>query len=304
MYSSMKEHAGIFRVFVFCMDDESHSRMTELNLDSVVVIKYTGLEAHDRELYNIKSTRSLVEYYFTCTPAICAYIFDCFPEIDLLTYLDADLYFFSSPEIIFEEIGDKSIAIVEHRFSKYGRQFIKLGVFNVAWISFRRDEQGMACLSEYRKDCLDWCYDYLDGDRYADQKYLDKWPLKYSNLKIIQNKGVNLACWNIGNYRIEKRNNVIYAGNDVLIFYHFAGFKQLSPGYYTTSISSYYVRLNKITKMDIYSVYIRKLMANSVSQDITQKTINPKNLQFSFRKSLKSLVRNCRIRIFNDFVRV
>lgn len=286
------------------MDDESHSKMTELNLDSVVVIKFSELEAHDTELYSKKSTRSLVEYYFTCTPAICNYIFDVFPDIDLLTYLDADLYFFSSPEIIFEEIGDKSIAIVEHRFSRFGRQFIKLGVFNVAWISIRRDEQGLNCLSEYRKQCLDWCYDYLDGDKYADQKYLDKWPAKYSSLKVIQNKGVNLACWNIGNYRIEKKDNIIYADNDALVFYHFAGFKQLNPGFYTTSISSYFVRLNKVTKLDIYTVYIRKLMSNSVNQDITKKTVNPKNLKFSLHKSIKSIVRFGRIMFFNDFVRV
>jgi hypothetical protein len=286
------------------MDEESHSKMTELNLSSVIVIKYSELEAHDSGLFKIKSTRSLVEYYFTCTPAICNYVFDFFQDIDLLTYLDADLFFFSSPEIIFEEIGDKSIAIVEHRFSRFGRKFIKLGVYNVAWISFRRDEQGLDCLSEYRKQCLDWCYDYLDGDKYADQKYLDKWPEKYSNLKVIQNKGVNLACWNIGNYRIEKKDNVIYAGNDALVFYHFAGFKQLNPGFYTTSISSYFVRLNKITKLDIYTVYITKLMLNSVSQDITKKTINPKNLKFSLRKSIKSMIRFTRIMFFNDFVRV
>jgi hypothetical protein len=304
MYSSMREHAGNFRIFVFCMDDESHSKMSLLSLSSVIVIRYSELEAHDPELFKTKTTRSLVEYYFTCTPAICNYVFDVFQDIDLLTYLDADLYFFSSPEIIFEEIGDKSIAIVEHRFSKYGRQFIKLGVFNVAWISFRRDEQGLDCLSEYRRQCIEWCYDYLDGDKYADQKYLDKWPEKYSRLRVIQNKGVNLACWNIGNYRIEKKDNIIYAGNDVLVFYHFAGFKQLNPGIYTSSISSYFVRLNNVTKVDIYTVYIRKLMSNTVNQDITKKTVNPKNLKFSFRKSLKSAIRFSRIMFFNDFVRV
>ena len=256
MYYSITEHSTDFSIYVFCMDNDSHTRMTELNLKSVKVIKYTELEEHDKELFNIKKYRSLVEYYFTCTPAICSFVFNQFPEIDLLTYLDSDLYFFSSPEMIFEEIGNKSIAIVAHRFSKHGLKFLKLGIFNVAWITFRRDEQGMNCLKEYRRQCVSWCYDYLEGDKYADQKYLDLWPSKFPNLIILKNKGINLACWNIGNYSISKRENSIYVDDDALIFYHFAGLKQLKADNFTSGISSYYVRLRSIVKNDIYSVYI------------------------------------------------
>ena len=39
------------------------------------------------------------------------------PEIDVLTYLDADLYFYSSPEPIFSEFQGASVLIHEHRYS-------------------------------------------------------------------------------------------------------------------------------------------------------------------------------------------
>lgn len=286
------------------MDDESRSRMKELNLESVIVLSYLELEEHDKQLSDIKNSRSLVEYYFTCTPAICNYIIELYPEIELITYLDSDLYFFSSPESVYTEIGGKSIAIVEHRFSKYGRKFIKLGRFNVAWISFRRDDQGIRCLKEYREQCLDWCYDYLDGDKYADQKYLDKWPEKYYNLIVIQNKGVNLACWNLGNYTIRKKGGQILVDDDPLIFYHFAGLKQLNSGNYTTSISSYFVRPGGVVKNDIYSVYIIKLKSFSRGSDITKKTVNPKRMKFSFGKSAKNMIRNIRIFSFGDIIKV
>ncbi|MBK7134067.1 MAG: hypothetical protein IPH69_14975 [Bacteroidales bacterium] len=212
------EKSSNFVIYAFCMDDECYKRMQELSLVSVVLVNHTDLEELDTELYHTKRARSKVEYYFTCTPAICKYVFTRYGNIDLLTYLDSDLFFYSSPEVIFDEIGDKSISIVEHRFSRFGRKFLKLGVFNVAWITFRRDEQGMTCLDEYRKQCLEWCYDYLEGDKYADQKYLDKWPEKYSNHIIIRNKGVNLACWNIGNYKISKIGTSIYVDEDQLVF--------------------------------------------------------------------------------------
>lgn len=39
------------------------------------------------------------------------------PEIAFITYLDADLMFYSHVQPLFDEIGDASIAIIEHRFS-------------------------------------------------------------------------------------------------------------------------------------------------------------------------------------------
>ena len=304
MYYSMIDNSGNFVIYAFCMDDEGYLRMQALCLESVILVKYTELEESDNELYCIKNTRSKIEYYFTCTPAICRYVFKKNSNIDLLTYLDADLFFYSSPEVIFEEIGDKSIAIVEHRFSRFGRKFIKLGIFNVAWISFRRDEQGMNCLNEYRQQCLEWCYDYLDGDKYADQKYLDNWPDKYSNHIIIRNKGVNLAGWNIGNYTITKRGGSIFVDDDQLVFYHFAGLKQRSNNYYTSSISSYYVFIDKIVKNNLYKDYIKRLKSFSSDTDVTKKTINPKYQNFSIWRIIKYFLRDCRIIIFGDLIKV
>ena len=304
MYYSMVEHADTFTIFVFCMDDESCLRMSEKKLPSVVIVKYSELEEFDGELFESRSNRSRIEYYFTCTPAICNYVFANYNDVDLLTYLDSDLYFFSSPEVVFEEIGNKSIAIVEHRFSKFGRKFLKLGIFNVAWITFRRDKQGMQCLKKYRQQCLEWCCDYLDGDRYADQKYLDSWPLEYPDLIILKNKGVNLACWNIGNYKLKKNGTKIFVNDDELVFYHFAGFEQLRNGLYTSNMSSYFIRPGKLVKNEIYAVYITNLIANSTQTDISKKTINPKYSGFSLKRLLKDILRKIRLSLFGDYIKV
>src|SRR3712207_8793431 len=45
-----------------------------------------------------KSDRSHVEYLWTTTPAIILWLLTRHPEIDLLTYLDADLFFYSRSE--------------------------------------------------------------------------------------------------------------------------------------------------------------------------------------------------------------
>ena len=284
------------------MDDECYNRMNELNLDGVVSVSVQQLEAYDKALAATKSNRSLVEYYFTCTPAICNYVIGNYPELDSVTYLDADLYFFSSPQAIFDEIGNASIAIVEHRFSRFGRRFIKNGRFNVAWITFKNNAEGLRCLSNYRLQCIDWCYDYLDGDKYGDQKYLDKWPQEYNGVHIIQNLGVNLAPWNLAGYNYSLQNGKVYVNNYELVFFHFAGLKQLKEGVYTTSVSSYFEFVPTIVRDFIYIPYINYLNKNSDQQNITRKTINPKYLKFSLQRFFKEIIRKTRIYLFYDVI--
>lgn len=303
MYQSLVATGFSFGIYAFCMDDECYNRMNELNLYGVIPVSIQQLEVYDKELASTKSNRSLVEYYFTCTPAICNYVIGNYPELDYVTYLDADLYFFSSPQAIFDEIGNASIAIVEHRFSRFGRRFIKNGRFNVAWITFKNNAEGLMCILKYRQQCIDWCYDYLDGDKYGDQKYLDKWPQEYNRVHIIQNLGVNLAPWNLAGYNYSLKNGKVFVNDYELVFFHFAGLKQLKEGVYTTSVSSYFEFIPSLVKQFIYTRYLNVLRRNTSSWDITPKTINPKYLRFSIRQRLKGLFNLVRIWIFNDIVR-
>ena len=161
------------------------------------------LEEADPELLGAKANRSIVEYYFTLTPAWMLYLLEQVKTIEMITYLDGDLVFYSDPEVVFEEIGEGSVAIVPHNFFPAVQEKEKCGKYNVGWLSFRKDEAGLSCLRWYRERCLEWCYDIIEEDRYADQKYLDYFADKFENVVIIYNPGVNLAPWNIGNYELQ-----------------------------------------------------------------------------------------------------
>lgn len=83
---------------MFCMDEASIDHVRSLELEHVTLISYLDLETFLPDLANAKSNRSRVEYFYTCSPAICFYVLQKFPEVSLITYLDADLYFFSNPQ--------------------------------------------------------------------------------------------------------------------------------------------------------------------------------------------------------------
>ena len=184
LYASLKKHSPSFKLFVLCLSDECHAVMTRLNLPDVELIALNMLEKEDSDLLRTKSTRTLVEYYFTCTPVLPLFIFECYAEVDILAYLDGDTFFFSDPEIVFEEIGDNSVSITPHRFDPSMRAKREIfGKFNVGWISFRRDKEGLSCLRWYREKCIEWCYDRVDGARYADQKYLDSFSTLFGGVR-------------------------------------------------------------------------------------------------------------------------
>src|SRR5207237_1146927 len=82
----------------------------------------------------------------------------------------------STIEPLFEEMQAKSIAIIAHRFSDAFRKWEWNGIYNVGWVTFRRDDNALSCLRWWREQCIEWCYDRIEDNRFADQKYLDDWP--------------------------------------------------------------------------------------------------------------------------------
>ncbi|WP_202552081.1 hypothetical protein [Ginsengibacter hankyongi] len=289
------------------MDDESHQYLQRIKSHSIIPISYRQLESHYAELLNAKKNRSRVEYYFTCSSAICSFIFDSYPATELLTYLDADLYFFSSPVPIYEELKDASVGIIEHGFSFFGKRYLKYGRFNVGWVSFRNDQFGRKCLEDWRKNCLEWCYDRLEDGKFADQKYLDYWPEKYSGVHIITHAGANLAPWNVGRFRLKlaPATHQILVNNQNLIFYHFASFKQVDTNSYITNVSKYLVPLTGILRNNIYIPYLRSLIKyNEVLSIKFNHKDRAEAKNSSTKNKLKSASRNLRKFICRDHIKI
>jgi hypothetical protein len=162
------------------------------------------------------------------------------PQIDFITYLDADLLFYSPVQPLFDEIGDSSIAIIEHRFTPRLQDREVNGRFCVEWVSFRRDKEGMACLSRWREQCIEWCYYRLEEGRMGDQKYLDEWPDRYPSCHILQHPGAGIAPWNYAQYAFgwDQSGGITVQGAP-LIFYHFHQFQLLDSGHFDR-LSTFY----------------------------------------------------------------
>lgn len=228
MLRTLYAHCPDVHCFVLCMDDETHDLVGKLAPGPLTRIRLAEIE--DEALLAVKPGRTRGEYCWTLTPALPWYILQRWSEVDHIVYVDADLMFYSAVQPIFDEMGTASISIIEHRYTERLKHLDVQGRFNVQWVGFRRDDQGIACLARWRAQCIEWCFGRIEPDRMADQKYLDRWPTDYSSVCIIQHPGAGLAPWNFPRYRIKTEGDRVSVDEVPLIFYHFHQMQILRGG--------------------------------------------------------------------------
>jgi len=229
MLRSLVRHSKEANIYVLCIDEVTGALLRKLEIPGVHTISLAEVETS--EVLAAKKNRSIAEYCWTLSSVTLWHVIQSVPSVDLLTYLDADLMFFSDVEPVFEEMGSASILAIEHRYPPERKRFEIYGKFNVQWVSFRRDRDGLDCLKTWRAQCLDWCYARIEDGKHGDQMYLDAWPELYGTaFHSLQNVGAGLAPWNYSNYKISQEDNCILVDGTKLIFYHFHQFQILEGG--------------------------------------------------------------------------
>ncbi len=194
LYESLCNTCEEFHLYVMAFDDKAYEILTKLSLPSLTVVNLRDFET--KELLDVKPNRTRAEYCWTCGPSVIYYFIEKY-HLDSCTYIDADLMFYRTPKILFDEIGDNSIAITDH-FAPYE---IPAGRYCVQFMYFKNDEWGMKALTWWRDKCIDWCYAHFEDGKYGDQKYLEDFPRLFKKVHIIQNRGAGIAAWNLTEYK-------------------------------------------------------------------------------------------------------
>src|SRR5258708_32177427 len=117
LYHSLRRHSPGARLWVLCLSADCYRILVALGLPGIVAVRLEDFDAAEPELAATRGGRSIIEYYFTCTPAWMLFVLAREPEAEWVTYLDGDLYFFASPETIYAELQDAAVAIIPHRYA-------------------------------------------------------------------------------------------------------------------------------------------------------------------------------------------
>ena len=292
MIDSLRDRGILFKIWVLCLTEECWQIMNSINHPEIHLTRLSDLEREYPKLNTAKNNRSLAEYYFTLSPFWPSWLFKYKREIPSITYIDADIEFFSSPQCLYDEIKNSSIGIIEHRFPHTFDISDKYGKYNVGWIYFSRDANSTQCLAHWRKQCLEWCKDYPQDGKFADQKYLDRWVDDFKNIQVIKHPGANLAPWNINRHEITKCGMKLLSDNEPIVFYHFHMLKKLNSRHIETSLENYHVLIQKrkIIIENLYIPYILKLLRKE--EFLQKKGIDSNAFKTtrSYYNSVKSLI--------------
>lgn len=194
-------------VVAVCFDDESLAAMRGMAGQSIVAVPIATLEAEFPSLRDVRPQRTTAEYFFTCTPWAVLYAARQVPQAAWITYLDADVAFFSSPESIYAELvgtdgSNASAGIIAHDYLPSHRDLARFGTFNVGWVTFANDARGEKLLTWWGDQCLRWCGDEPGERGFADQGYLDHFADVVEDVRVIRLPGAHLGPWNVGSHAI------------------------------------------------------------------------------------------------------
>ncbi len=224
LYRSLKRWVPEFHLYVIAFDDLSLAILKDLSLENMTLISLDEFE--DDELLRVKPDRSPSEYCWTCTPSSILYVMEKY-NLSLCTYLDADLYFYSSPDVLINEMKQHSLLITPHRYTKEFDNTSTSGKYNVQFIPCRNNANGIEAMYWWRQACLDQCELNPEKGLCGDQMYLDDWPSQFKGVWELKHLGGGVAPWNVQQYKFYKNDSKIIghelAGGEKfdLVFFHF-----------------------------------------------------------------------------------
>lgn len=294
LYHSLKNTGESFVLYAVCFDDLAYVVLTKLGLPDLVAISLEQFETSS--LLAVKPQRTAGEYCWTCTPHVISHVLETYHLSDV-TYLDADLFFYEKPSILFNEFEQSgaSVLITPHRYTPRYDQSIASGIYCVQFMTFKADECGLKVLQWWQDRCLEWCYNRVEDGKFGDQKYLDNWPEQFKCVHVLQHVGGGVAPWNIQQYNLSCDERKIYANEWPVVFYHYHGYKQYTDN--THDLGGYRITNTAIDLL--YRPYVQSLQ--EAKQEIM--TVAP---NFDCGRSLRSLswktpLRNLRRRLKGEF---
>jgi lipopolysaccharide biosynthesis glycosyltransferase len=160
---------------------------------------------------------------------------------DKVIYLDNDIFVFSNPAFLFDELDTNNLLLTPHNYSSnpmsnqnWFEANFRVGLYNAGFIA--ASKRSIAALHWWANCCLYNIKKSFWRGLFDDQKYLDLLPVLFDEVKIVKHPGCNLAGWNDHEQPSE------------VVFIHFANYtlqKFLEPNNIYYSFATQYIQVLK-----------------------------------------------------------
>lgn len=257
LYASLMRVNTTARFAFFCIDEQSADLLETIAPERAIVVRHDQFSTP--ELMKTRAHRSRGEYCWTSKPIALSYLARTMTDVDWLVYVDADMLFFSDPDLVLPD-QDKHYVLTPHRFHKAFKQYEhSVGDFNAGYMAAKRSPEGLQVIDWWRARCIESCSVVPTETTFADQKYLDQIPLLFPFGDVVPSPGLNAAPWNIESYHVHDRDGRVYLGEYPLVLYHFQGLKILNSG--LVDLYGGNRRVSSSLRRLVYEPYLEQLAA-------------------------------------------
>jgi hypothetical protein len=240
MHESLGRSSCEYKLYYFCVDNETYTFLCNYNDERIIPISIESLLKTNEDLQILKSVEASYEakavsniegihspnqwqFLYSLSTFTVNY---CLRNLNLehIMYIDADIFFFEDFIYAFNDIGNRSVGVVEHRLLTKN----PAGQFNVGIVYFKNDITGLGASDFWLKCMKDPNNEFsVDYGSYGDQKYLE---LVYEgsgeDAVIIGDTCGHLAPWNIPCHQYDNdKKMIVWKGKrQKLVYWHFSSF--------------------------------------------------------------------------------
>ena len=248
--------------FVICLDRISVEYLRKKKYSKKIKIyELKELPSIHRMFKKFLLTRTFAESILSIKPILINEFIKQIPAGDSIVYFDADIFFFDSLSRVKSVIKNSELVLSEHLFPKSMERSQVYGIYNGGFVIFKNSKKSIAVLQRWKKLCIEWCELRLYQDKFADQKYLDKF-IYFDGVKAIKDPGINNGQYYFRDQRkikFSKSQNRFFLDNSSLICFHFHGIA-IHQNLISTGFNRYGLIKKPLTILfRIYLPYIRSL---------------------------------------------
>jgi hypothetical protein len=226
LYKSLKQFDRPVQLQVLITDNKPVSISGPLPGD-IVFIPVSDLAGYSlvNDLYKKYGAADMDSFRWSLKPVFISYLLE--KAFEKVLYLDCDMFFFNDYDFLFSELDNSSMLLTPNWINSDPLidkdSFFSLftsGFFSAGFIGANKN--GLAALKWWANACHFMMGEHIEHGIRADQKYLDVFPVKFENTKILRHPGCNIGAWNYNECKREFVNGTILInGKFPVVFIHF-----------------------------------------------------------------------------------
>lgn len=252
--------------FIFGLVDKKSSKIDYSFFApyELVEVSEIGLDNFNElvEKYNI------VEFNTAVKPFYIEYLFNKFPEIDEIFYLDPDIAVYAPFHQLVMELQQNDVLLTPHLLKanlEAGVPFEKLvlnvGIFNLGFLGVKRTENVMQFVKWWQNRLKNYCYIDFGEGLFVDQIWANFLPVYFQKVLILKKYGLNVGYWNFHERTLKKSNGSYFVNDEPLLFFHFSNYNPLLPDKLCKWLNYSFEKRKDL--VEIYEKYRQDLLKNN-----------------------------------------